>query len=58
VKDALEKTWLREVGRKDILEQKAKDKAGSGMEKKTNVLDEVTSIVLDEVTSIVLDEVL
>ena len=49
VKDALEKTWPREVGKKDILEQNAKDKAGSSMEKKTNVWDEVTSIVLDEV---------
>jgi hypothetical protein len=37
VKDAIEKTWLREVEWKERLEQKAKDKAASSKGKKTNV---------------------
>jgi hypothetical protein len=63
VKDALEKTHLKEVERKKKQDDKAKDKAKKGKEKiekdkektekrkdkKTNVQDEVTSIVLDEV---------
>jgi hypothetical protein len=56
VKDALEKTRLKEVERKKKQDDKAKDKAEKGKEKtekekdkKTNVQDEVTSIVLDEV---------
>jgi hypothetical protein len=56
VKDALEKTRLKEVERKKKQDDKAKDKAEKGKDKtekekdkKTNVQDEVTSIVLDEV---------
>jgi hypothetical protein len=49
VKDALEKTRLREFGRKDTLKQKAKDKPANGKDKKTSVQYEVTSTVLDEV---------
>jgi hypothetical protein len=63
VKDALEKTCLKEVERKKKQDDKAKEKAKKGKnktekgkdktkkgkDKKTNVQDEVTSIVLDEV---------
>jgi hypothetical protein len=56
VKDALEKTRLKEVERKKKQDDKAKDKAEKGKDKiekgkdkKTNVQDEVTSTVLDEV---------
>jgi hypothetical protein len=56
VKDALEKTCLKEVERKKKQDDKAKEKAQMGKEKtekgkdkKTNVQDEVTSTVLDEV---------
>jgi penicillin-binding protein 2A len=63
VKDALEKTRLKEVERKKKQDDKAKDKAKKdkdktkkskektekGKDKKTNVQDEVTSTVLDEV---------
>jgi hypothetical protein len=56
VKDALEKTCLKEVERKKKQDDKAKEKAEKGNEKtkkgkdkKTNVQDEVTSTVLDEV---------
>jgi hypothetical protein len=42
--------WKIEVRRNERLEQKAKDKAGNGKRKMTNVQDEVTSIVLDEVS--------
>jgi hypothetical protein len=50
VKDALDKTWLREEGRKDTLEQKARDKAANGKGKKTKMQDGLTSMVLDEVS--------
>jgi hypothetical protein len=56
VKDALEKTYLKEVERKKKHDDKAKDKAEKGKDKtekgkdkKTNVQDEVTSTVLDKV---------
>jgi hypothetical protein len=63
VKDALEKTRLKEVERKKKQDDKAKDKVEKGKdktkkgkektekgkEKKTNVQDEITSTVLDEV---------
>jgi hypothetical protein len=63
VKDALEKTRLKEVERKKKQDDQAKEKAKKGKEKtekgkekiekgkdkKTNVQDEVTSTVLDEV---------
>jgi hypothetical protein len=56
VKDALEKTRLKEVERKKKQDDKAKEKAEKGKDKtekgkdkKTNVQDEVTSTVLDEV---------
>jgi hypothetical protein len=63
VKDALEKTRLKEVERKKKQDDKAKDKAEKGKDKtekgkektekgkdkKTNVQDDVTSTVLDEV---------
>jgi phosphoglycerate dehydrogenase-like enzyme len=49
VKDALEKTHLKEVERKKKQDDKAKEKTEKGKDKKTNVQDEVTSTVLDEV---------
>jgi hypothetical protein len=56
VKDALEKTRLKEVERKKKQDEKAKEKTEKGKEKiekgkdkKTNVQDEITSTVLDEV---------
>jgi hypothetical protein len=52
VKDALEKTRLKEVERKkkqDDKAEKGKENTEKGKNKKTNVQDEVTSIVLDEV---------
>jgi hypothetical protein len=57
VKDALEKTRLKEVERKKKQDEKAKEKTEKIKEKiekekgkKTNAQDEVTSIVLDEVS--------
>jgi hypothetical protein len=50
VKDALEKTCLKEVERMKKLDEKAKEKTEKGKGKKTNVQDEVTSTVLDEVS--------
>jgi hypothetical protein len=49
VKDALEKTRLKEVERKKKQDEKAKEKTEKGNGKKTNVQDEVTSTILDEV---------
>jgi hypothetical protein len=56
VKEALEKTRLKEVERKKKQDEKAKEKTEKGKEKiekgkgkKINVQDEVTSTVLDEV---------
>jgi hypothetical protein len=56
VRDALEKTRLKEVVRKKEHDEKAKeksekgkDKTEKGKNKKTNVQDEVTSTILDEV---------
>jgi hypothetical protein len=63
VKDALEKTRLKEVEKKKKQDDKTKEKAEKGKEKtkkgkkktekgkdkKTNVQDEVTSTILDEV---------
>jgi hypothetical protein len=49
VKDALEKTCLKEVEKKEKQDEKGKEKTEKGKGKKTNVQDEVTSTVLDEV---------
>jgi hypothetical protein len=56
VKDALEKTRLKEVERKNKQDEKAKekskkgkDKTEKGKDKKTNVQDEIISTILDEV---------
>jgi hypothetical protein len=63
VKDALEKTRLKEVERKKKQDEKAKEKSEKGKDKtekgkkktekgkhkKTNVQDEITSTLLDEV---------
>jgi hypothetical protein len=49
VKDALEKTCLKEVERKKKQDENSKEKTEKGKGKKTNVHDEVTSTILDEV---------
>ena len=56
VKDALEKSSLKEVEKKKKLDENAKEKKrkdkemiGNGKGKKTNLQDEVTSTILDEV---------
>jgi hypothetical protein len=52
VKDALEKSRLKEVEKKKKQDKKTKEKTEKGKDKKTNVHDEVTSIGLDEVSQL------